>query len=107
MYWYIEVLKKYAVFKGRASRKEFWMFYLVSFIILFIIGIVEKVFSELAITFVYELTVFIPSLAVGVRRLHDINRRGWWIIVPIVGYVFMIFKGQEGKNRFGVDPQKK
>ena len=77
MKWYLEVLKKYAVFNGRARRTEYWMFALFNLIIAFVLGIVEVIFgSPGVIGTLYTLAVIIPSIAVSVRRLHDTERSG-------------------------------
>ena len=113
MNWYLEVLKKYAVFSGRASREEYWMFYLFNLIITFIIAYVEAlVGSSGVILMFYGLAVFIPGLAVEVRRLHDTNRSGWWLLVgfvPIIGtivlIVFMVQDSKPGQNKYGANPK--
>ena len=83
MNWYLEVLKKYAVFDGRAQRAEYWYFVLFSIIISIVLGFIDfsiGTFDEKAgvglLSGIYALAVFIPSIAVGVRRLHDTNRSG-------------------------------
>ena len=90
MNWYIEVLKKYAVFSGRARRKEFWFFILfnvLASIILVVVDVLLGTFNQETgsglLGTVYTLGVFIPSLAVTARRLHDTNRSGWWILMPL------------------------
>ena len=117
MNWYLTVLKKYAVFSGRARRKEYWMFALFSFIIAFALGFIEGItgigpenVSFLAI--IYGLAVLIPSLAVSVRRLHDTNRSGWWLLiglVPLIGaiaiLVFTVQDGQPSENQYGSNPK--
>ncbi|HEU0195183.1 MAG TPA: DUF805 domain-containing protein, partial [Gaiellales bacterium] len=96
MHWYTDVLKKYAVFDGRAGRPEFWWFVLINAIIEAIIYGVALAAGSSAIFFlayIYGLAVFLPSLGVGIRRLHDTNRSGWWILidfVPIVGGIVLI-----------------
>lgn len=121
MEYYKEVIKKYAVFKGRARRKEYWMFGLFNFIIsigLTIIGYTlgltigsgdNKV--EILST-IYTLFVLIPSLAVSIRRLHDTNRSGWWLLIaliPIVGaivlIVFALLDSTPGHNKYGPNPK--
>ncbi len=97
---YLDVLKKYVVFRGRAQRKEFWYFVLFSFIITFVLGIIENVVGIVnsdaglgLLSGLYSLAVLIPSIAVGVRRLHDTNRSGWWLLIsliPIIGAIVLI-----------------
>ena len=125
MYWYVEVLKKYAVFSGRARRTEYWMFQLVNFFIaLAFILILVPLFpsqsdSEKAIGLAvwvvlfcaYILATMIPGVAVSVRRLHDVDLSGWWLLlslVPLGGlaiFVFHVLDGTSGPNRYGPDPK--
>ena len=87
--YYIEVLKKYAVFSGRARRAECWYFYLFDFLI----SIVLALISEGILFGIYSLGTFIPGLAVSVRRLHDTNRSGWWLLIgliPLIGGIILI-----------------
>ena len=120
MSWYLEAFKKYAVFGGRSRRKEYW--YLVLFNI--IVGVVLAGIDVLLGTFsfaqnigllsaIYSLAVLIPSLAVTVRRLHDIDRSGWWIfinLIPLIGaivlLVFAVSEGTLGNNRYGPNPKE-
>ena len=83
MNWYLSVLKKYAVFDGRASRTEFWMFTLFSFIVGVVLGIIDGIL-HLKGTYgigvlggLYNLAVLLPSIGVAIRRLHDTGRSGW------------------------------
>ena len=121
MHWYIDVLKKYTVFSGRARRKEFWMFFLFSTIISVILAVVDEFMGwqfEMGgdiigfLSTLYYLAVVVPYLAVIVRRLHDTERTGWWMLIafiPFVGVlillVFLILQGTKGDNRFGPDPK--
>jgi len=113
MEWYVAVLKKYTVFSGRARRKEYWMFCLFSFIITLALGFIEGLFGGPGlISMVYSLFVFIPSLAVTTRRLHDTGRSGWWfliIFIPLIGaialLVFMVLDSQAEHNDFGENPK--
>ena len=113
MSWYMQVLKKYAVFAGRARRKEFWMFFLVYVIIVVVLSIVEWMLGIYAIlSGLYSLALLIPSIAVTVRRLHDTGRTGWWWwigLVPVIGIivllVFMALEGEPGQNQYGPDPK--
>ncbi len=111
MQWYLRVWKKYAVFSGRAHRTEYWMFVLFNVIVSFCIGIIEGLLGiaqntdQSILGNIYALAVLIPSIAVGVRRMHDIDRSGWWLLLPIVNLVFAATKGTEGENRFGPPPK--
>jgi uncharacterized membrane protein YhaH (DUF805 family) len=107
MDYFIGALKKYADFNGRASRKEFWMyilFYMVINIILSVLGLD-------VISMIFGLMLFVPSIRVGARRLHDIGRSGWWqliYLVPLIGLIVMIFfLAQDGhdENDYGVNPK--
>lgn len=112
MKWYLEVLKKYAVFSGRARRKEYWMFILFNLIIGFALGLIEGIVGggtpkgdrSILIT-IYQLAILIPSIAVGVRRMHDTNHNGWWLLFPVVNLVFAVLEGTQGENRYGSDPK--
>jgi uncharacterized membrane protein YhaH (DUF805 family) len=106
MNWYLEVLKKYTVFTGRARRQEYWMFFLFNIIIAFVLGFIGGLVGVHAIlSNIYSLAVLIPSIAVGIRRMHDTDHSGWWLLVPIVNLVFAIMEGTRGDNRFGLDPK--
>ena len=106
MNWYLEVLKKYAVFGGRARRKEYWMFVLFSLLIVIGLSIVEGILGIPAVlATVYQLAILIPSIAVGVRRMHDTDHSGWWLFVPIVNLVFACREGLRSDNQFGPDPK--
>jgi len=118
MNWYIEVLKKYAVFSGRARRKEYWMFTLFSTIIALVLGFIEGIVgiapetNQSILVGIYTLAVLIPSIAVSVRRLHDTGRSGWWVLiglVPIIGVivliVFMVQDSNSGENLYGPNPK--
>lgn len=113
MEWYISVLKKYAVFQGRARRKEYWMFVLFNFIIAVVLSILSRVAGIFGIvSALYSLAVLIPGLAVCVRRLHDIGKSGWWlflVLVPLVGSIILLVwyckDSEEGENDFGPCPK--
>jgi uncharacterized membrane protein YhaH (DUF805 family) len=102
MNWYLKVLKQYADFNGRARRKEYWMFVLISTIISSIIIIISSILSAIFLTAdspyylginilssIYSLSVFIPSLAVGVRRLHDVGKSGWLLLLNLLSIFFL------------------
>ncbi|MET0271032.1 MAG: DUF805 domain-containing protein [Sphingomonas sp.] len=135
MDWMLLPLRRYAQFTGRARRKEYWMFALFIVIASIVLAIVESVLGIGTTTttsgvpadaygFAYSadhnmgwlsglfaLAMLIPSIAVGVRRLHDTDRSGWWMLIgliPLIGgivlFVFMVTSGTRGPNRFGPDP---
>ena len=87
MEWYLKCLRQYADFSGRARRKEYWMFILFNAIISFVLGFIDGVLVLNVLSYIYALVIFIPSLAVSVRRLHDIGRCGWWYLLPMVPFI--------------------
>jgi uncharacterized membrane protein YhaH (DUF805 family) len=115
MNWYIGVLKKYAVFTGRARRTEYWMYTLINLIVLIVLGAVDGTFSgngHVGILYgLYALGTLLPSLGVAVRRLHDTTRSGWWLLisfVPLVGGIILIvFLAQDSSpdNQYGPNPK--
>ncbi|MEV5731925.1 DUF805 domain-containing protein [Streptomyces sp. NPDC014940] len=112
MHWYIDVLKKYAVFSGRARRQEYWMFFLFNIIISIVLAIVDAAIGSNVLAGIYALATLLPGLGVAVRRLHDTGRSGWWILIgfiPLVGAIILIvFLATEGKpetNQYGPNPK--
>jgi uncharacterized membrane protein YhaH (DUF805 family) len=112
MDWYIKVLKNYANFEGRARRQEYWMFLLINLIIIIVLGVIDGLIGDSGILgMIYSLAVFIPSLAVGIRRLHDIGKTGWWILIsfiPIIGFFVLIYffvQDGEPENQWGQNPK--
>jgi uncharacterized membrane protein YhaH (DUF805 family) len=117
--WYLQALKKYAVFAGRSRRKEFWYFALFNIILGIVLGVMDRLLGTYSpasniglLSGIYGLAILVPSLAVTVRRLHDIDRTGWWILiglVPFVGTIVLLvlapFEGTPGANRYGSDPK--
>ena len=112
MNWFVTVVKKYAVFSGRARRKEYWMFLLVAILIAIGIGVIDALLRTKGLFGnLFAIALLLPSLGVTVRRLHDTDRSGWWILigfVPVVGgivlLVFMCLVGTSGSNQYGADP---
>ncbi|MDD5302678.1 MAG: DUF805 domain-containing protein [Elusimicrobia bacterium] len=114
MSWYLAVLKKYAVFSGRARRKEYWMYFLFNIIFAFVIGLVLGFAGAFlgagaqlsdAGGLLYGLGMLVPSIAVGVRRMHDTGRSGWWLLVPAANLIFLLSDSQEGENEYGPNPK--
>lgn len=110
---------KYAIFSGRAPRSELWWFVLFTLLANFALGIVDQAIFGLSpdgqpvsiLGGLFSLAVLLPTIAVGVRRLHDLDRTGWWyllIFIPVVGALVLVFffvqRGTAGPNRFGPDP---
>ena len=120
MNWYLKVLKQYSDYSGRARRKEYWMFFLFNMIFAICAAVLDNV---LGLTFkqgipygflylIYALFMFIPGLAVAVRRLHDVGKSGWWYfiaLVPLIGGIWLIVlfatEGTRGNNEYGADPK--
>jgi uncharacterized membrane protein YhaH (DUF805 family) len=120
MNWYLQALKNYATFSGRARRKEYWYFTLFNVIIAFILGFIDGMVGSFSpeagmglLGGIYTLAILIPGLAVSVRRLHDTERSGWWLLialVPLIGaivlLVFMVQDSKTGSNKFGENPKE-
>jgi len=114
MKWYLIVLKKYAVFSGRASSKEFWMFQLFHIIFAIMAGILDYILGTTGLFFIlYNLAVFIPALAVTVRRLHDVGASGWYLLlllIPIFGVISLLILlamgSNPGENKYGINPKE-
>lgn len=118
--WMILPLKRYADFKGRSRRKEYWFFVLGMFIAAVVLGFIEGILGVSGtvgnfygpLTIILLLALIIPSIAVQVRRFHDQDKSGWFVLlglIPLVGglivLVFMLLEGTKGPNRFGPDPK--
>lgn len=138
---YLEVLRKYAVFSGRSRRREYWFFALFNLIVSLVLGLLdnllgtpmvpladfavppgmtgpggaavpEDVFAVGLLSLLYGLAVFVPGIAVTVRRLHDVGRSGWWLLlvfIPVIGgvvlFVFTLIDSEPGENRYGPNPK--
>jgi|SRR5664279_3025159 len=115
MHWYLQVLKNYALFTGRARRSEYWYFVLGNVVIGFVLGILDAVLRKIIgigpLGMIYGFAVLIPGVAVSIRRLHDTDRSGWWLLlglVPLVGLVLIVFLAEDsnaGTNRYGQNPK--
>lgn len=113
---YLDAMRNYATFTGRTSRMGFWLFVLVLFCIEIAAGIIDygllgrSVEDSGPVSGIVHLVHLIPALAIGVRRLHDIDRTGWWMLLYLTGIgalvilIFNIWPGTRGPNRFGPDP---
>jgi len=111
LHWYTDVIRKYAVFDGRAGRPEYWWFTLINFIISVVLDVVLRGAAGQLLGGIYALAVLLPSIGVAIRRLHDTNRTGWWLLVsliPVVGWIWIIvllaLAGDGGPNKYGPPP---
>lgn len=108
MNWYLKVLKQYADFNGRARRKEYWMFTLINLIITYgIIGIAGamEIPALAMVSSLYSLAVLLPSIGVAVRRMHDVGKSGWFILIPFYNLYLACTNGDVGSNEYGPDPK--
>lgn len=120
MNWYLEALKKYVVIDGRARRKEYWFFVLFYIIIVFVLGFIDGMtgissglYGVGLLSSIFALAMIIPSITVGVRRLHDTDRTGWWILlafIPLIGGIWLlilfVLDSTPGDNKYGPNPQE-
>lgn len=119
MNWYLMVLKKYAVVEGRSRRKEYWYFVFFNFIIMLVLGFLDYfLFPPLPeqrfgiLLMLYSLAVFVPAITVQIRRLHDIGKTGWWLLLsllPIIGTIILLVlyctDSEPGTNQYGRNPK--
>jgi len=124
MQWMLMPLKRYADFQGRSTRMEFWMFFLFVMIVMIVLQILLGIMfaSTMSvdpqtgvvtgggigiaaiIIWVFYLAILVPSIAVGVRRMHDQDKSGWFILIPIANLIFYCMPGTPGPNKYGPDP---
>ena len=108
MNWYLNVLKNYAGFEGRARRKEYWIFFLFNMLIgygLLILATIADLPVLMFAATLYFLGVLIPSIAVAIRRMHDVGKSGWYSIVPIYSLILACIEGDKGDNQYGDNPK--
>ena len=113
-------LKRYTDFSGRSRRKEYWFFVLGVFIVAVVLGIIEGILGLSGmvagaygpLTAIFLLGIIVPSIAVQVRRFHDQDKSGWFVLLALIPFlgglivlVFMCLEGTKGPNRFGPDPK--
>ena len=109
--WYLGVWQQFFVFKGRARRKEYWSFFACHLIISIILTVLSGLFGFGFLSAIYGLAVFIPTIAVSVRRLHDIGYSGLWVLLGLIPFglfvllQFFALEGQHGPNQYGPNPR--
>ncbi len=107
--WYMTVLKKYAVFEGRSRRSEYWYFALgsgiISMILTFIDGALFGLEGVGVLSNVYSLAVLVPGIAVAIRRMHDVGKSGWFILIPFYNLYLTVQDSQPGTNEYGPNPK--
>jgi uncharacterized membrane protein YhaH (DUF805 family) len=118
---YFNALKKYATFRGRARRKEYWMFVLFYFLFLVAIGLLELGIKFLDLGFstiipygnggqgvlnlAFLIAMILPNIAVGVRRMHDVGKSGWFLLIPFYNIILLFTNGEKGENKYGENPK--
>lgn len=112
MEYFLGAFQKYAVFSGRARRKEYWMYTLFCMIAAIIVGVIDGLLNLGFLSVIFSLGVFIPSLAIMVRRLHDVGKSGWWYfisLIPLAGPIWLLVllcsDSQTGANQYGDSPK--
>lgn len=105
--YYKKVLTNYAGFEGRARRSEFWYFVLFTIIIAAILGFIDGMIGlvTIGIADIFSLAVLVPSIAVGIRRMHDIGKSGWFILIPFYNLYLFSIEGEKGTNEYGPNPK--
>ncbi|UEG48634.1 DUF805 domain-containing protein [Ferruginibacter lapsinanis] len=105
--YFVKVLKNYANFEGRARRKEYWYFTLFSILISIVISFIDAAIGSTIgiLGLIFSFGTLIPSIAVGVRRMHDVGKSGWYLLIPIYNLVLACTEGQTGSNEYGYDPK--
>ncbi len=106
--YFVKVLKNYTNFEGRARRSEYWYFTLFSIIISIVLSFADvAIGSELGIIgLIFSLGTLLPSIAVAIRRMHDVGKSGWYILIPIYNLVLACTDSQTGPNEYGNNPKE-
>jgi len=103
--WKDAVMKNYANFAGRLSVGGYWRYFAVSiaiYVVLLVLALAASFFFILIV--IFYLAIILPSIAAGVRRMHDIGKSGWFILVPIMSLIWSFQKGDVGDNAYGPPP---
>lgn len=119
MNWYLDAWKNYVNFTGRSRRTAYWMFVLFNVLAIILANVIDNVLGLAGdggygpLSMIYGLAVFLPGLALAIRRLHDTGRSGWWMLIsflPLIGLivliVFFVQDSQPGSNQYGPNPKE-
>ncbi len=109
---YVSVLKKYNDFNGRARRSEYWQFVLINVAITQVLNITNiMLFNGFAliawVVLLFNLAILLPTIAVAIRRMHDVGKSGWFVLVPIYNFILAVTEGERSSNQYGNDPKAK
>lgn len=107
--YYTLAFKKYAEFEGRVNRREFWFFWLFNFVIMLLINILDgpSKFGPSMILQVYQLLCLLPALGLAVRRMHDVGKSAWFVLIPIYNLVLYCRDGERAVNKYGAESKAK
>jgi uncharacterized membrane protein YhaH (DUF805 family) len=106
MHYFTNALKNhYADFTGRARRAEYWYFMLFNVLLSFVFGFVAGMIKLPWLASIYTLAVLLPGIAVAVRRMHDVGKSGWFVLIPIYNLILACTEGEKGPNQYGADPK--
>lgn len=107
MEYFIDAFKRYADFTGRATRTEYWMFILFYVIIYVVLAVIDTYLGTLVLALIFSIVLFVPSISIAARRLHDTGRTGWWqliVLIPLIGVIVLIVflaLDSHGENEYG------
>ena len=105
MLYYFKAFQNFLNFNGRARRKEYWYFTLFHVIFAVIIAILSEAVQVPLLYSLYFLVALIPALALAIRRMHDVGKSGWFVLVPIYNLILACTDGEKGDNQYGMDPK--
>ena len=103
---YIDALQNYAVFAGRTSIGDYWNFVAINMFFLLVGGLVTDFLGLRFVGVIYYLALVLPSISIGVRRMHDVDKSGWYLLVPFYGFILAVTEGTRGENQFGPEPSR-
>lgn len=103
--YYLSVVQNYAKFDGRARRSEYWYFFLFNVLISGVLGAIGNAVGFELLSTIYSVAVLLPSVGVAIRRMHDVGKSGWFILIPIYNLILCLTDGEKGDNQYGADPK--